>query len=132
MTRTLATIAALCAGLSLAAAPAARAADGDAPISVADPLAAAADPLATDWLGGPVLPGPSEAPVCRAGDPAARQASARTAAQIARIRAQLVADAARAPAGEDEVVVLNNRGYNYDASAVIDPSLVEFEAKRLR
>jgi hypothetical protein len=125
MTRTLATIAALCAGLSLAAPSPARAADGDAPISVADPLA-------TDWLGGPALPGPSEAPVCRAGDPAARQASARTAAQIARIRAQLMADAARAPGGQDEVVVLNNRGYNYDASAVVDPSLVEFEAKRLR
>jgi len=122
--RILVTIAALCAGLGLAAAPAARADEGGAPASFEHPLS-------TDWLPRPALPGPSEAPACRADDPAVRSATAQTAARIAQIRAMLEAEAAASPEGPGEVVVLGNRGYNYGASAIVDPSLVEFEAKRL-
>lgn len=121
--RTLVTIATLCAGLSLAAASAARAGEADASFE---------HPLSTAWLsGGPALPNPSEAPACRADDPNVRSASARTAARIAQVRAALAAEAARAPEGPGEVMVLNNRGYNYGSGATVDPTLIEFEAKRL-
>lgn len=120
--RTLATLGALLAGLALAGAPAAQA--GDAAVS-------STSPLATDWLSAaPLLPDAGEPSTCRAEDAAARSARAGTAAKIARIRAMLAAEAA-AQGGEGEVVVLGNRGYNYDSSAVVDPSLVEFEARRL-
>jgi len=115
--RILATIATLCAGLTLAAVPAARAGE-------------TAHPLSTEWLSAPLLPGPGEAPTCRAGDPATRSAMAQTAEKIARIRAQLAAEAAGAPNGP-EVVVLGNRGYNYGSGSVVDPTLIEFEARRL-
>jgi hypothetical protein len=89
-------------------------------------------PLSTDWLtAAPLLPGALEAPVCRADDPARRASSAATAEKLARIRALMAAEAAAAPEGTPEVVVLNNRGYNYDSGAVVDPSLIEFEARRL-
>jgi hypothetical protein len=119
--RTLVTLAAFCAGLSLAAAPAARA-DGPG----------AEHPLSTAWLSAsPLLPEPLDAPACRPDGPAERAAGARTAAKIAEIRALLAAEAARSPETPEGFMVLNNRGYNYGASAVVDPSLVEFEARRL-
>jgi hypothetical protein len=39
--------------------------------------------------------------------------------------------AAGGPEGDGGVVVLNNRGYNYDAGAIVDPRLLQFEAQRL-
>lgn len=112
--RILATIATLCAGLTLAAVPAARAGE-------------TAHPLSTEWLSAPLLPGPGEAPTCRAGDPATRSAMAQTAEKIARIRAQLAAEAASS--NGPEVVVLGNRGYNYGSGAMVDPTLIDFEAR---
>lgn len=124
--RTLATIAAL-TGLALAVAPSARAAASDP----ADAEAAFAHPLSTNWLAAtPLLPEPVEAPACRAGDPGQRAATANTAAQIARIRALIAAEAASAPQDPSGFMVLDNRGYNYQAQAVVDPSLIEFEARR--
>jgi hypothetical protein len=124
--RTLATIAAL-VGLALAAAPPAQADASDA----AGADAALAHPLSTDWLAAtPLLPEPVEAPACRADDPGQRAARAQTAAQIARIRALVAADAARAPGDPSGFRVLGNRGYNYQAQAIVDPSLIEFEARR--
>lgn len=120
--RTLVTLAALCAGLSLAAASAARADGG----------LGAEHPLSTSWLSAsPLLPEPVDAPACRPDGPAQRAAGARTAAKIAEIRALLAAEAARSPEAPEGFMVLNNRGYNYGANAVVDPSLVEFEARRL-
>lgn len=117
--RILATLAAL-AGLALA--PAAGAADG----------AISTDhPLSTAWLSAaPLLPESAEAPACRPDDPAQRSARADTAQKIARIRTLLAAEAARAPQGQEGFMVLNSRGYNYGGNAVVDPSLIEFEARR--
>ena len=129
MSRILATMAALGAGLVLAAAPAVRAVEPGTPAGTAAP----ADPLASDWLGAPLLPMPGEAATCRVDEPAARAARADTAAQLARGRALRAAEAAAAPDGAGDVVVLNNRGYNYRAgAAVVDPSLIEFEARHAR
>jgi hypothetical protein len=105
---------ALCASLAFAAAPAAG--DGEP-----------AHPLSSDWLTAPLLPGPS-ASTCRVDDTGRRSARGQTAEKIARARAMLAAEAAAS--GEGGVVVLNNRGYNYGSSAVVDPGLVEFEAQQ--
>lgn len=105
---------ALCAGLAIA--PGARAGD-------------ATHPLSTDWLSAPMLPGPTDSSSCRVDPSAQRTARAATAEKIARARAMLAAEAAAS--GGSGVVVLNNRGYNYEAGAVVDPGVVEFEAQRL-
>lgn len=117
--RTLATLAAL-AGLSLA------------PAASAGGATSTDHPLSTSWLSAPpLLPESAQAPACRPDDPAQRAARAGTAAQIARIRTLLAAEAARAPeGGQDGFRVLDNRGYNYGGNAVVDPSLIEFEARR--
>lgn len=107
----------LCAGLALAAAPAARAGEP-------------AHPLSTDWLSAPLLPGPDQASTCRVDDPGRRATRAETAEKIAQIRTMLAAEAAASGGGGSGA--LNNRGYNYGSSAVVDPGLVEFEAQQAR
>ena len=74
-----------------------------------------------------------DAPTCRIDDPEGRFQRIDTGAQIAQIRAMIAADTAAAGASEGDggVVVLNNRGYNYDAGAIVDPRLIEFEAQQL-
>lgn len=74
-----------------------------------------------------------EAPVCRIDDPEGRSTRVDTGAQIAQIRALIAADAAAAGGSDSDggPVVLNNRGYNYDARTVVDPALLQFEAQRL-
>lgn len=115
----------------LATAPRVARAEGPAGPAVA---AESASPLATDWLAAaPLFPAASEAPSCRVEDPANRSTAADTGAKLAQIRALLAADAARAGAGSGaggDVVVLSNRGYNYDADELVDPALIEFEARR--
>jgi hypothetical protein len=121
--RTLVTLAAL-SGLALAAAPAAHAGQTDATAPVDHPLS-------TSWLSAtPLLPESTEAPACRPDDPARRASRASTAAKIAQVRTLLAAEAAHAPEGDGDFRVLNSRGYNYGGNAVVDPSLIEFEARR--
>ena len=116
--RTLATLAAL-AGLALA------------PAAHADGAISTDHPLSTAWLPAtPLLPETAEAPACRADDAALRATRASTAQKIARIRTLLAEEAARAPQGQEGFMVLNSRGYNYGGNAVVDPSLIEFEARR--
>lgn len=76
--------------------------------------------------------GASDAPVCRLDDPAQRSTRIDTGARIAQIRAMIAADAAAAggSGGEGDFVALGNRGYNYDANTLVDPALIEFEARR--
>lgn len=118
------TLATLALAASLALAPAAHAGASDA-------VTSADHPLSTSWLSAtPLLPEAVEAPACRADDAALRSTRADTAAKIAQIRTLLAAEAARAPQGQDGFMVLNSRGYNYGGNAVVDPSLIEFEARR--
>jgi hypothetical protein len=124
MARTFGVIAILCAALGLATVPGARAAEPSAPA----PLPASEDPLSTDWLSAPLLPMPSGGSTCRADDSAGRS-TASTAAKLARLRAMLAAEAAQGPQQPGQVVVLGNRGYNYGGNAVVDPSLLDFEAR---
>jgi hypothetical protein len=95
---------------------------------VAPPSSVAAGPLSTDWLGAgtPVLPTPVEGPACRPKEASTQQ----TAATLAEVRERLAAEMAAAE-NDGEFVVLNNRGYNYGPAEVTDPSLLEFEARRL-
>jgi hypothetical protein len=81
----------------------------------------------------PFTPIADDAPTCRIDDPEGRFRGIDTSAQIAQIRAMIAADTAAAggPEGDGGVVVLNNRGYNYDAGAIVDPRLLQFEAQRL-
>ena len=75
--------------------------------------------------------GTSDAPVCQVDDAAQRSARVDTGARIAQIRALIAAEAAAAGSGGEEgFVAISNRGYNYDANTVVDPSLIEFEARR--
>lgn len=104
------------------------------------PLSARAEnPTAPDETAGflSTLPADqldaSDAPVCQVGDAAQRSTRIDTAARIAQIRAMIAAEAAAAAGGsggEGDFVALGNRGYNYDANTVVDPSLIEFEARR--
>ena len=75
--------------------------------------------------------GASDAPVCRLEDPTQRSARIDTGARIAQIRALLAADAAASGASgaEGEFVAISNRGYNYQPDTLVDPALIEFEAR---
>jgi hypothetical protein len=89
------------------------------------------DPLSTAWLApsAPWLPVPPEGPACRPDPPAA----SRSAAALAELRARLAAEMAAAQGDPDAegFVVLNGRGHNYGPAETTDPSLLEFEARRL-
>ena len=75
--------------------------------------------------------GASDAPVCHVDDAAQRSTRIDTAARIAQIQAMIAAEGAAAGSGGEEgFVALSNRGYNYDANTVVDPALIEFEARR--
>jgi hypothetical protein len=90
----------------------------------------AADAAGSSPLFTPLV---DDAPTCRIDDPEGRFQRIDTSAQIAQIRAMIAADTAAAggPEADGGVVVLNNRGYNYDAGTIVDPRLIEFEAQRL-
>lgn len=101
------------------------------------PLPARAEaPAATDAAAGflstlsPDRLGASDAPVCHVDDAAQRSARIDTGARIAQIRALIAADAAAAgSSGEEGFVAISNRGYNYDVNTLVDPAVVEFEAR---
>ncbi len=78
--------------------------------------------LSPDGLGA------GDAPVCRLDAPAPRSARIDTAAGIAQIQALIAAEAAAAGA-EGEFVAISNRGYNYQPDTLVDPALIEFEAR---
>ncbi|MCL4685744.1 hypothetical protein KJ059_13460 [Myxococcota bacterium] len=125
---------ALCAGafgagfalLLLPPAPADAGAEGSASSDAAAGVSALSD---TPWLAEvPLFAGAGDAPVCRVDDAAGRSTAIDTGAKLARVRELLAAEAAAA--GAEDVVVLSNRGYNYGADALVDPALIEFEARR--
>lgn len=72
--------------------------------------------------------GASDAPVCRLDAPTPRSARIDTGARIAQIQALIAAEAA-ASGAEGDFVAISNRGYNYQPDAIVDPALIEFEAR---
>ncbi len=78
--------------------------------------------LSPDHLGA------SDAPVCRLDAPTPRSARIDTGARIAQIRALIAAEATAAGADGD-FVAISNRGYNYEPDTIVDPALIEFEAR---
>lgn len=110
---------------------------GIALASAGSPSSWAENPSSPDEAAGflatltPDPLGAGDAPMCRVDDPSGRAARVDTSAKIAQIRAMIAAEAAASgeSAGEGGFVALGNRGYNYDAGALVDPSLLEFEAR---
>jgi len=76
----------------------------------------------------------SDAPVCRLDDPHQRSTRIDTGARIGQIRSLIAAQAAASSASgaEGDFVAISNRGYNYQPDTIVDPALIEFEARHQR